>query len=94
MTGGHDTDWRLQGQERYLTGVRLAYGPYRTDPKNPSWDHDHCEFCGTKFMVDGGPEALCEGYQTLEDCRWICSTCFTDFRDRFGWELVVAGRNE
>ena len=45
-------DWRKQGQENYLKGVKLAlkdYYPYRSE-----WDHDHCEFCGSQFSLKEG----------------------------------------
>ena len=81
-------DWRLQGQEKYLLGAKLSYGRYRSVRDNPAWDHDHCEFCFATFTVDDVAGALHEGYHTLDDYRWICSGCFTDFRERFAWELV------
>ena len=83
-----NSDWRLQGQERYLRGAKLAFRSYRRFTESPEWDHDHCEFCWAKFMVEDFPDVLHEGYCTLGEYRWICSTCFNDFRDRFGWELV------
>ena len=83
-----DTDWRLMGQERYLQGVALVWRRYRRPARNPNWDHDHCEFCGAKFMVEEHPDVLHEGYATLDDHRWICERCFLDFKDRFGWSLV------
>ena len=82
------SDWRLQGQERYLTGAKLAFGPYQRTRKSPAWDHDHCEFCGAKFMVEEGLDVLHEGYHTVDECRWICATCFGDFRGQFAWEVV------
>ena len=45
-------------------------------------DHDHCEFCGTKFS-DTIPDALKIGYTTKDDYRWICQQCFEDFKDMF-----------
>jgi hypothetical protein len=81
-------DWRLQGQEVYLTGAELCRRPYRRYPKNPSWDHDHCEFCWAKFMVEDHPETLHEGYSTLDEYRWICDQCFNDFREMFQWRVV------
>lgn len=83
-----DSDWRLQGQERYLQGavlVRLRYTPPR-----PDWDHDHCEFCRAKFAADGVPDAMTEGFATTDRYRWVCMTCFDDFRARFGWSLADA----
>ena len=81
-----DSDWRLQGQERYLQGAvlqRLRYSPSR-----PGWDHDHCEFCGVKFATDDVPDTVPEGFATTDRYRWICPTCFGDFRARFGWSLT------
>jgi hypothetical protein len=82
------SDWRLQGQERYLNGLTLLHRQYRRNLKNPSWDHDHCEFCCATFMVEDYPEVLHEGYATEDDYRWICGECFHDFRELFGWKLV------
>jgi hypothetical protein len=88
MPKGNDDDWRLRGQDRYLTGARLVRCAYRRNPSNPNWDHDHCEFCSAKFMVDDLPDVLHAGYCTLDEYRWICATCFRDFRVRFRWEVV------
>jgi hypothetical protein len=79
-------DWRLRRQERYLKGVVLVYRRYRQYSKD--WDHDHCEFCGAKFMVTDRPGVLHEGYATEDDYRWICPKCFEDFKDMFGWKVT------
>ena len=79
-------DWRLMNQERYLKGATLIWGPYR--PRSPDNDHDHCEFCWAKFMVEDLPDVLHAGYCTLDEYRWICNTCFEDFRDRFQWKII------
>ena len=82
------SDWRLRGQENYLTGVTLVHRPYRRYAANPKWDHDHCAFCWEKFMVDDHPDVLHEGYATLDDYHWICERCFQDFREQFRWTVV------
>jgi hypothetical protein len=82
----NDSDWRLTNQARYLTGVSLRYRRYT--PASPDDDHDHCEFCWNKFMVDGANETLGEGYATMDGSRWICKPCFDDFVSKFQW--VVA----
>jgi hypothetical protein len=87
------TDWRLMGQESYLAGKKLRRCKYRRYPENPSWDHDHCEFCGAMFMVEDHPDVLHEGYATLDEYRWICDGCFRDFRDQFNWILVQEESN-
>jgi hypothetical protein len=61
------------------------------------WDHDHCEFCGARFMdqatrreeEEEDSEVLSEGYVTVEaECdRWICAECFADFKDEFAWTV-------
>lgn len=76
-------DWRRQGQEKYLKGVKLVfkdYHPYRT-----GWEHDHCEFCGSKFSLNEGD--LKKGYSTEDGYHWICSDCFNDFKDEFNWKI-------
>ena len=80
-------DWRLRGQERYLKGVALTHRKYERYAANPGWDHDHCEFCGTKFMVEDVPDVLHEGYCTADQYRWICVGCFKDFREHFEWRV-------
>ncbi|HUP38532.1 MAG TPA: hypothetical protein VM115_00320 [Vicinamibacterales bacterium] len=83
-----DDDWRLTGQEAYLTGVTLSR--QRWQQPRADWDHDHCEFCWAKFMLGSNPEEeyLHEGWTTEDRYRWICDDCFRDFRQRFGWQVL------
>jgi hypothetical protein len=81
-------DWRLNGQEKFLSGVSLIHRLYRRYPKNPDWDHDHCQFCFAKFMVEDLPDVLHVGYSTEDEYRWICESCFAEFKDRFRWTVV------
>jgi hypothetical protein len=37
-------------------------------------------------MADGGD--CHEGYTTDDQYRWICDTCFVDFRERFDWTVA------
>jgi hypothetical protein len=76
-----DSDWRLQGQEKYLTGASLFH---RSWHRRPDRDHDHCEFCWAKFS-ETAAGVLREGWTTADEYRWICDNCFSDFRVRFGW---------
>jgi hypothetical protein len=77
-------DWRLTNQQCYLQGVSLSFQQYRPGPGN---DHDHCEFCWAKFMVEGNGDTLHAGFATADQYRWICEPCFTDFRDMFRWSV-------
>jgi len=68
-------DWRLRGQERYLTGAELCFREYRQYPENPPWDHDHCSFCWAKFSFSATGDDLREGYCTPDETYWICGDC-------------------
>ena len=70
-------DWRRQGQEKYLTGVKLIFRDYL--PYRAGWNHDHCEFCGATFSLD--KQDLNEGYVTEDNYRWVCNVCFNDFKN-------------
>ena len=83
------SDWRLNGQEKYLSGVNLIRHRYRRYPNNPAWDHDHCEFCQETFMVEDAHGALHVGYTTEDDYRWICDSCFGEFKNQFHWVVVA-----
>jgi len=77
-------DWRLQGQEEYLLGVRLVWKKYTRYSEN--WDHDHCEFCYAIFMEEEGPNVLHEGFATEDNYRWVCQACYHDFKEMFKWK--------
>ena len=81
-------DWRLQGQEKYLKGIALErkkYHPYRD-----GWDHDHCEFCGAEFSLEGAG-AFGFGYASPDNYHWICDNCFEDFKEKFDWKVISSG---
>ncbi|HPQ41598.1 MAG TPA: hypothetical protein PLV45_14595 [bacterium] len=78
-------EWRLTNQEKYLKGLTLMYKTY--SQYREGWDHDHCEFCWAKFTEPGTPDTLHEGYTTLDRKYWICSRCFEDFKEMFGWTV-------
>jgi hypothetical protein len=80
------TDWRLTNQEDYLQSVRLYFRKY--SKWSESWDHDHCVFCFSKFVVEDIPDVLHEGYSTEDQYHWICINCFVDFKEKFQWEVV------
>ncbi len=78
-------DWRLTNQINYLKGLSLTFKSYTK--YRECWDHDHCEFCMSKFM-EPPHEALHEGYTTPDRYRWICTDCFNDFKEMFEWKLI------
>lgn len=82
-----DDDWRLMGQERFLSGATLYWRVWHET--RPRWDHDHCAFCFEKFMDRADvPDVLREGYATDDEYRWVCAGCASDFADRFKLKLI------
>ena len=75
------SDWRLNNQIDYLYKARLKKSVFLPTSGN---DHEHCEFCWDKF----GHNALKLGYCTLDEYRWICPTCFDDFKEQFQWIVI------
>jgi hypothetical protein len=69
----------------YLNGEPLTWCAYAPVGANERY---HCEFCAKNFMLDGDRNAFAEGYKTQNGYRWICKTCFDDFVNLFGWQVV------
>jgi hypothetical protein len=76
------SDWRLQGQQKFLSAALLLKRPYRKFREG--WDHDHCEFCGAKFSEL--PQDLNVGYSTVDNYCWVCEKCYDDFKEEFQWK--------
>jgi hypothetical protein len=76
-------DWRRQGQEKYLIGVKLLLTDYY--PPSDKWDHDHCEFCGKKFSLNN--DVLKKADTSEHHYRWICEESFNDFKEEFKWKV-------
>ena len=77
-------DLRLTNH-RYLNERVFTRKKYQS--ANIDNDHDHCEFCFTKFMQGNIQNTLQEGYTTSDGYYWICSSCYDDFKDIFKWKL-------
>ena len=82
-----NNDWRLQGQEKYLTGVKLIRTPFA--PLSKTWDHEHCDFCFATFSDYDGDlhEGYCTEPSNTATSKWICPECYADFKEYFGWVL-------
>ena len=74
-------DWRISGQDRYLAGAMFQFRSYETP--RPGWDHDHCDFCWSKFCAEKNGDCLNEGFVTLDGKHWVCRPCFEEFRNLF-----------
>ncbi len=76
-----EDDWRLMGQERYLSNVELKkMSPKEIHSKSDLW-HEHCRFCTEKITNKYDKNA----YTTLDEYNWICEECFNDFKYKFKW---------
>jgi len=72
-------DWRRQGQEYYLKGIKLFLKNIDFDKT----DHEHCEFCNNKFSSQDCD--FNKGYTTKDNYYWVCEKCYVDFKDEFDW---------
>lgn len=77
-------DWRLNGQEKYLSKVKLKRISF-SDRQNKSTDHEHCAFCWEK--ISEYPDTLHNAYCTENEYHWICEVCYDDFKDKFCWKI-------
>lgn len=102
--GAPPDDWRRQGQEEDLRGLRFTWKRYQA--YTAEWEHEHCEMCRAVFLdaehseaaraalADPDAEVLPAGYANLPDAdssaghSWICARCFADFAEELGWEIV------
>lgn len=75
------TDWRWNGQERFLYGVRFR--PERYAATSPHWDHEHCEMCGDKISEYEGDTN--DAYCSADKRHWVCPRCFADFAVVLKW---------
>lgn len=76
-------DWRLNGQEAYLLHKKLKRQKFKS---KGLYDHDHCSFCWDKFSEHEADLGV--GYCTEDEYYWICDSCFHDFKEKFGWNVV------
>jgi hypothetical protein len=75
-------------------GATFTWAPY-----TPSTAPNHCVFCWAPFAEAGEPgsDARDEGYVTVapisaavDDCLWVCDSCFHENRDEFAWQVARA----
>ena len=78
-----ETDWRLTNQMNYLYKAGLIKSIFKKSSNN---DHEHCEFCWSKFGEEDN--TLHVGYCTIDKRVWICKQCYNDFKEQFDWHLI------
>ncbi len=74
-------DWRLTNQMDYLFQKKLIKKQYK--PFREGWEHDHCEFCGSRIDT-----SVPFAYATEDNYHWICEECCDDFKEIFKWTVV------
>jgi hypothetical protein len=52
-----------------------------------TWDHDHCDVCGQKFIEKPGPDAIDHGFSTVDAYNWICEACVGKYSSMATWIL-------
>ena len=77
-------DPRLATDNSFLADFRWKWSKWFAS--SADWDHDHCEFCGAKFMAAIGEDVLQEGYTTQDAYYWICNVCFDEFDELYHWK--------
>ena len=88
MTASSDHEWRLENA-RDLAG--LSWHRERWARPSPTWDHDHCEGCSTRFADFDWPEVLREGFTNdappwrRAGYHWVCDACFALLAPALGW---------
>jgi GNAT superfamily N-acetyltransferase len=78
-------DWRINNA-RALKGaslIRHAFHPYEHKQ-----DHENCSGCWAKFMEEGRPDVLNEGYSTYTEYDWVCGNCYEELRGPMYWKLA------
>jgi len=100
---GEKNDSRLHGQKRYLKGVAFVWARFRAlrDQEHEHCDFCWVKSMDTEYsdshrrFIEAHPDVLVEGYATTPtsqrdaESHWICSTCFGDFEDLFGFRVEM-----
>ena len=80
-------DWRINNA-RALKGASLIRHAFH--PSERRWDHENCSGCWAKFMEEGRPDVLNEGYSTYTEYDWVCGNCYEELRGPMHWKLAPA----
>lgn len=70
----------------FLKGITLEWKKYKQD--SPQWDHEHCEFCGGKFMEEVDGKIFNAGWTDETENHWICSGCFDEKKDTYQFKVL------
>ena len=80
-------DWRINNA-RALLGASLIRHAFH--PSERKHDHENCSGCWAKFMEEGRPDVLNEGYSTYSEYDWVCGNCYEELRGPMRWKLAPA----
>ena len=75
-------DWRLNNA-RALKGASLIRQAFHSHELR---DHENCSGCWAKFMEEGRPDVLNEGYSTYTEYDWVCGNCYEELRGPMRWK--------
>ena len=77
---GRDEDWRLSGQERYLTGVALVWHEWSAPPRGRAWRLEDGTVMQSRSLEAVPPTGAVE----VAPREWDhdhCDFCFVEFTD-------------
>ena len=80
-------DWRLEFGKNPDFYKKYKWSLQKWTQTREHWDHDHCEFCNSKFMDLEKPGILRQGWTDEEQTYWICQECFEDFKEKYKWNI-------
>ena len=78
-------DWRMNNARRLKSASLIRHAFH---PDQRIGDHENCSGCWAKFMADGRPDVLNEGYSTYTEYDWVCGNCFEELRGPMQWKLA------
>jgi hypothetical protein len=95
-----DEDWRLRGQEEYLTGVALVWHDWSAPPPGRAWRLEDGSVMQSRQPEAAPPSGAVEEVTPREWDHDHCDVCWAKFMDssagytpaprheRFGWSVV------
>src|SRR4051812_49767019 len=89
-----DQDWRLTGQDRYLTGVAVAWHEWSAPPPGRGWRLEDGSVLHSRFRESGTSGVLSAGYTPAPSNDGFGRAAAEQDRDHEHGELVDQAKRE
>lgn len=73
---------------QFLKNSTFNWERYKQPISN--WGHEHCEFCGAKFMETDVGDVLREGWVSQDGDHWVCAICFEGHKEEFQFNKTIS----